>query len=150
MFLAKLSEILQGVHLGYRVSAMFIDSAFGAPYVERLHRLGFKQVQEVRFGGDSPDRHYANMRAYMWSRMKEWLQTGAIPNEERLEVDLTAPGYKINNQDKLVLESKEQMAKRGVASPDDGDALALTFSAPVSLQKQASVSNIRVSADYAW
>jgi phage terminase large subunit len=31
-----------------------------------------------------------------------------------------------------VLESKESMGKRGVASPDDADALALTFAMPVA------------------
>jgi len=33
-----------------------------------------------------------------------------------------------------VLEAKEQMKKRGLASPDDGDALALTFAMPVALK----------------
>jgi hypothetical protein len=32
----------------------------------------------------------------------------------------------------LVLESKADMQKRGQASPDDGDALALTFAQPVA------------------
>jgi hypothetical protein len=31
-----------------------------------------------------------------------------------------------------VIESKDDMKKRGVASPDDADALALTFAAPVA------------------
>jgi hypothetical protein len=31
-----------------------------------------------------------------------------------------------------VLESKADMQKRGQASPDDGDALALTFAHPVA------------------
>jgi hypothetical protein len=34
--------------------------------------------------------------------------------------------------DKLVIESKAEMAKRGVASPDDADALALTFACSVA------------------
>ena len=37
----------------------------------------------------------------------------------------------VKELDKLLIESKEDMAKRGVDSPDDGDALALTFAAPV-------------------
>jgi hypothetical protein len=63
---------------------MFIDSAFGSPYVERLNSLGFgSRVMEVNFGGQSPDRHQANMRAHMWNRLKEWLLTGAIPERSR-------------------------------------------------------------------
>jgi hypothetical protein len=149
-FTAKLADILSGGVQGKQVHTMFFDSAFGAPYAVRLQGMGFKNVVEVRFGGDSPDRHQANMRAYMWNRMKEWLGTGAIdPKDERLEIDLTGPGYKINTSDKLVLESKADMMKRGVASPDDGDALALTFSAVVRPKKaQANVGH--VTADWQW
>ncbi len=116
-----------------KIDAMFIDSAFGSPIVERLHVLGFHQVHEIRFGGPSPDVHYENQRAYQWGRMKDWLASGAIPSESRLESDLTAPGVHLNKQDRIVLESKESMAKRGVASPDDGDALSLTFAQPVGI-----------------
>ena len=131
-FLAKLAEVLTQEHGGHRVAMMFVDSAFGAPYVERLTAMGHANVSEVRFGSESLDVHQANLRAYMWNRMKDWLTNGAVdPKDQKLETDLTAPGYHINKQDKLVIESKEDMQKRGVASPDDGDALALTFAAPV-------------------
>jgi hypothetical protein len=46
--------------------------------------------------------------------------------------DLAGPGYHINRSNLLVLESKADMQKRGQASPDDGDALALTFAQPVA------------------
>ena len=68
----------------------------------------------------------------MWAKMKEWLVLGAIPKDTRLETDLCGPGFHHNRHDRLVLESKEQMAKRGLASPDDGDALALTFAQNVA------------------
>jgi phage terminase large subunit len=44
-----------------------------------------------------------------------------------MATDLAGPGYHINRSNLLVLESKADMQKRGQASPDDGDALALTF-----------------------
>lgn len=136
-FLSKLATILTESHNGRKVDAMFIDSAFGSPYVERLKVMGFKNVHEVRFGSDSPDRDYANMRAYMYYRVKEWLPNGAIdPKDSKLETDLTAPGFRLNKQDAVVIESKEDMAKRGVAPVDDSDALALTFAAPVRVAKQ--------------
>jgi hypothetical protein len=133
VFLGRLAEVLRDQRPESRVAAMFVDSAFGAPYVERLQALGFNQVHEIRFGGASPDRHYKNMRAYMWGRLKEWLLTGAIPEKDQdLELGLTAPGCGLTKSDQIVLESKQDMAKRGVASPDDADALALTFAQPVA------------------
>ena len=47
-------------------------------------------------------------------------------------MDLAGPGYYINRSNLLVLESKTDMQKRAQASPDDGDALALTFAQDVA------------------
>jgi hypothetical protein len=145
MFLAKLADILTTDYDGRRVSAMFFDSAFGAPYVERLQAMGHKNVHEIRFGGESPDVHQLNMRAFMWNKAKEWLPHGCIDaKDERLETDLTAPGYHIDKKDRLVIESKEDMKKRGVDSPDDGDALALTFAAKIAPAVNHAAANAYV------
>ena len=100
-----------------------------------MEELGFGVI-DVQFGGHSPDAKYENMRAYMWGRMRDWLLKGAIENSRsevgrRLETDLTGPNYAHTKRDKLILESKETMKQRGLDSPDDGDALALTFAMPV-------------------
>jgi hypothetical protein len=63
--------------------------------------------------------------------MRGWLEHGAIDDSPQLEIDLTDPQYHHNSQDELILESKEDMKKRGLDSPDSGDALALTFAQPV-------------------
>jgi hypothetical protein len=137
VMLAKLTEILSDKRPERKVAMMFVDSAFGAPYVERLRAMGYDNVHEVSFGAPSPDRHQANMRAYMWNRMKDWLLHGAIPADITLETDLTGPGYHLNRSEQLVIESKQDMVKRGVASPDYADALCLSFAAhipPVAAQ----------------
>jgi hypothetical protein len=132
--IAKLAEIMKDERPGHKVAAMFVDSAFGAPYVERLHVLGYDNVIEVNFGGTSPDRHQGNMRAYMWNQAKEWLPHGTIPLEdEKLALDLASPGAQIKAKGgQLFIESKERMQKRGLASPDDGDAFVLTFALEVA------------------
>ena len=129
-----LAERLRDTAPEKKIAAMFIDSAFGAAIVERLHVLGFREVHEINFGAESTDPHDANKRAEMWRKMKEWLDKGAIPaSDTRLEVALGGPGFHLDRKDRLVLESKESMQKRGVHSPDDGDALALTWAMPVRL-----------------
>lgn len=119
---------------GLKPSAAFVDSGFGGPIVDRCHQLGHSNVVEVSFGGECPDpRHYANMRVWMWSKMRDWLPKGAIDAKDaRLETDLAGPGYHHDKRDRILLESKEDMQKRGLDSPDDGDALALTFAYPVA------------------
>ena len=73
---------------------------------------------EVNFGlTHTPDRTKANMRAYMWDQMKDWLLTGAIETDEKMAMDLAGPGYHINRSNLLVLESqgRHAEARPGVA-----------------------------------
>jgi hypothetical protein len=133
MFLAtKLATVMDTEYDGVKPRMCFIDSGFGGAVCDRLHQLGFKNVHEVAFGGRAPDKHMANMRAHMWNAMRLWLERGSIPNDPELETDLTGPGYKHDKHDRLVLESKDDMKRRGLASPNRGDALALCFAQPVA------------------
>jgi hypothetical protein len=136
MLIAKLAAVMADEHPARKVTMMFVDSAYGSPYVERLHVLGYANVIEVNFGSPSPDPHQLNMRSFMWNLCRDWLPHGAIPTEkadEKLAADLAGPGARIKvTTNKLVLESKAEMQKRGQASPDDGDALCLTFAQPVA------------------
>lgn len=134
--IARLAQVLSETDPKKRVAMMFVDAAFGAPIVERLRTLGYRNVQEISFGGKSPDPGYANMRAYMWGRMmKDWLEHGSIdPEDKRLAMELTAPGFhfKVGGDGALVLESKAEMQRRGIPSPDFADGLCLTFARPVA------------------
>ncbi|MEW5882082.1 MAG: terminase [Pseudomonadota bacterium] len=117
---------------GLRVFTFVDGGGVGGGVVDRLRQLGY-DVIEVQFGSRADDpKRYANKRAEMWGRLKEWLKGGALPNDEQLATDLCAVeyGYAANG-DAILLERKESMKARGLASPDDGDALALTFAHPV-------------------
>ncbi len=133
---ALAADVLRRTYHGHRVQALFVDAtggSIGGPIADRLRQLQFANVWDVQFGAESPDPRYANMRAYIWGRMRDWLQAGGcIEENPRLETDLTAPGYTHDKRDRVLLESKEQMKQRDVASPDDGDALACTFAFPVA------------------
>ena len=63
--------------------------------------------------------------------MKDWLLKGAIESDEKMAADLAGLGYHVNRSNLLVLESKADMQRRGQASSDDGNGLALTFTQPV-------------------
>ena len=74
-------------------------------------------------------------RAKMWGTMRQWLRHGAIDNDPELRADLSGVeyGYVLTDgRDAIQLERKEDMKRRGLASSDDGDALALTFAYPVA------------------
>lgn len=116
---------------GYRVVVFVDGGGVGGGVVDRLSQLAI-EVIEVQFGSTADDpRKYANKRAEMWGRMREWLPIGSLEKDEELVTDLTGVEYGFTVKDQILLESKESMKKRGLASPDDGDALALTFAYPV-------------------
>jgi hypothetical protein len=82
---------------------------------------------------DASDAAARYKRAEMWGFMKEWLKVGSLPDDNDLTADLKAVDYGYDASDAILLERKDDMRRRGLASPDDGDALALTFAYPVRL-----------------
>jgi hypothetical protein len=105
----------------------------GGGVVDILKDRGYRVV-EVQFGSKADDDRYGNKRTEIWGRMRDWLGEGCIADDGRLADDLSAPeyGFASATSDKLMLESKEKMKSRGYHSPDDADALALTFAVRVS------------------
>jgi hypothetical protein len=142
VMIGRISDLLNdgvrvGPHRRLKIHTVFLDSAgISGAIGARLRQLGYSNVIEINFGADSPDPQYFNMRAYMWGRMKQWLLTGAIDEHPRLECDLIGPGYELDSKVRIKLEPKAEMKKRGLDSPDDGDALALTFAQTVSPARQ--------------
>lgn len=131
---AKVAAIFLRLH----ATAVMVDSGgVGGGVVDRLRQLRIP-VMEVDFGsaadgGDPNDgTKYANKRAEIWGKMRAWLSTGSIPARIRgLEItlvdELTSPSYGLNGKEQIQLESKKEMRKRGVPSPNVADALACTF-----------------------
>lgn len=101
---------------------------------------------DVQFGGKpdglghetgNPGERYANKRAEMYGMLRAWLKTGALPEDPDLRSQMAGITYTFNARDEIILTSKELMMKNGLPSPDDLDALALTFAYPVAANAQA-------------
>lgn len=120
--------------------ATIIDGdGIGGAVVDHLRHRGFGDKLFEFHGGAQPNdpQMYLNKRAECWGMMRDWLKEGAaIPDDPDLERQLTGPNYDIvrgkTQNGSIFLESKEDMKRRGLASPDKGDALAMTFSIKVS------------------
>lgn len=118
--------------------AVCIDAGNGTGVIDRLREMGYK-IEEVWFASRSDDIEYGNRRAMMWGRVKDWLPGGCLDDCQELEDDLCGPNKKFaRNGDAIMLESKEEMSRRGLHSPDDGDAFALTFAVRVSRKDAAT------------
>ena len=127
------AHVAQTIHL-WKPDACFIDAGHGQGVIDRLRQIGH-DVVEVNFGGNATDQaQYENKRVEMWDSVRIWLeQTEAVlPDHVGLRRDLVIPTYSfdaIRNRKKL--EPKAAVKSRAKASPDCGDALALTFAFPV-------------------
>lgn len=131
------SKVAEMQRLHSAVMVCVDEGGIGAGVVDRLKQMGLPVVG-VQFGSKplgavrlGEGVRVANRRAEMWAIMREWLNGGAIPNDQELSDDLTGIEYSFNARDEILLEKKEHMKDRGLASPDDGDGLALTFAVPV-------------------
>jgi hypothetical protein len=89
----------------------------------------------VNFGADSPNPKRRYYRDHMWAEMKDWLATGAIDKAPAAGDRPANTGTATDTKQRIWLESKEDIKKRGEKSPDDGDALALTFAQHVARAK---------------
>ncbi|HSW00013.1 MAG TPA: DEAD/DEAH box helicase family protein [Sedimentisphaerales bacterium] len=115
----------------YRADGVFIDVGWGAGVIDRLRQLGRFPVP-VNFGGKSSEERYSNKRSQMWNNLKKWLdEGGVIEDTNDLIEDLCGPQFGFCSNGKIMLEAKKDMKKRGLRSPDLGDALALTFAESV-------------------
>ena len=109
----------------------------GAGVYDRLKWMGYN-VTGVDFAG-RPERKdkYINKRAEIWCSMADWLKMADIPQDTDLKEDLAGPEYYFRGDNaQILLEKKQDMKKRGLASPDCADALALTFAGSVRTDKR--------------
>lgn len=143
-----------------RPAKMFIDAggggdrlfdvleSYGDPYDKTvvLVNFGGKPQTEFSIERDGTKRAGpANRRAEMWMRSLMWLQQEAgvdLPDRDSLQMDAAAPRFSYRTTDQLLqLESKEKIRARGVRSPDEWDAIVLTFAEPVKDRPQKPVSS---------
>jgi hypothetical protein len=109
---------------------ILVDSiGLGAGVVDRLIELklparGINVSESPAMGGT-----YLNLRAELWHKAKAWLEKRdcKIPNNEDLIGELATVRYTFTSNGKIKIESKDDIRKRGLKSPDMADAFVLTF-----------------------
>jgi hypothetical protein len=96
----------------------------------------YGRLHEVKFGDSAhagKDSEYATHAIELWAKIRDWLPGGMIEKDDgekgSLSHQLTDRGWRwsLREEAKKILETKDDMQRRGVASPDDADALACTF-----------------------
>lgn len=156
-------EVLYGqdtMQVASRVAATFLRlhasmcmvdaGGVGGGVVDRLRMLRIPVI-DVDFGSsadhfdiEQDGVKYANKRAEIWGMLRGWLKGGCIPErvhgvEVTMVDELTGPGFGMNGREEIQLESKKDMRRRGVKSPNLADALACTFAQPIMVAPVGAV-----------
>lgn len=144
--ITKLADICMREADIYRPDAIVIEATgVGAGVCDIMRDRGYK-VTEVHPGA-AAEKHdlYVNRRAEYWSIMKDWMyEEGCISDNGDLFTQLTTILYALDrHEQRLKLEPKEEMKKRGLPSPDDADTLALTFAVRVARRDRNNDARMR-------
>jgi hypothetical protein len=132
--MATVGEVLVEAKAIGAVRIKIDDTGVGGGVTDRLREviaqegLGI-EVVPVNFGGPG-DEYYDNATGVMWGHLRELLDEIQLPANEDLVGQLASRKWKMTSRGRIRLESKDEMKKRGLPSPDRADAVVLAF-APV-------------------
>jgi hypothetical protein len=125
---------------------ILVDSiGVGSGVVDRLRELGLPvrgvNVAESPSMGDT----YLNLRSELWFKTKGWLEDRSckLPKNDKLVAELSSIRYSFTSSGKMKAESKDEMRKRGLASPDLADALCLTMASDAATALSGAFSSWR-------
>ncbi|MFN3612660.1 MAG: terminase, partial [Tepidimonas sp.] len=118
-----------------RPDAIVIESTGpGAGVIDQLRDKGYKVI-EVHPGSEAHEHtKYFNKRAELWSLGRDWImKEGCLPEDAELTRELATILYALDrHEQRIKMEPKAEMKKRGLKSPDKADTLMLTFAARVA------------------
>lgn len=130
-------------HAKQRPIAILVDViGLGAGVVDRLNEMGLP-VKGVNVAeSPSVEDQYARLRDELWFKARDWFfgRDVTMPQDEALIAELTLPSFRVLSTGKKQVESKDDLKRRGVTSPDLADAFCLTF-APAGIAKQLKPIN---------
>lgn len=122
-----------------RLRRVKVDSIGQGYYFARhLEDHGYRGVTEpavidvnVGEAADNPER-YANRKAELYWGLRERAAEGRLAglSDEVTVGQLTGIRYRHDARGRVVIESKEEARKRGVASPDRAEAIMLAYAPP--------------------
>jgi hypothetical protein len=130
------------------VRAIIDVPGVGGGVVDRLAELNLPLVPYN--GGEAPidKERFVNARAEDYWTLRERFEQGEVdidPDDDKLAAQLGSIKWGIDSRGRIKIESKDDMRKRGMPSPDRADAMAIAFAgranaAPMNVESHAGES----------
>jgi len=129
-----------------RPREILVDSiGLGSGVVDRLRELDLP-VRGINVA-ESPSMKetYTNLRSELWFKAKAWLEDRSckLPQNDKLIAELTSIRYSFTSSGKMKAESKDEMRRRGLSSPDLADAFCLTMASDAATALSGASSSWR-------
>lgn len=128
---------LAGILRAYGGKGIIDEIGVGAGVVDRAREMGldvegFNSSQSTALLDRSGELGFADKRAAAYWTLREMLNPAygeniALPPDDELTGDLTAPKWRVQSGGRIRVESKDDIRKRLGRSPDCGDGVALAF-----------------------
>ena len=132
-----------GMHIRYldnKKNKAFVDTiGEGAGVFSRLQELGYRNVYSCKYSESASGLNditgvytFANMRAYCYWAMRDWLNpkngfNPAIPPCDKFMEEATETHWRFLSNGSIIIEPKDDIKARIKRSPDYADTLANTF-----------------------
>jgi hypothetical protein len=121
-----------------RAAEARIDAVgLGAGVYDRLAEQGHPAVEMQSGQAPLDSERFLNARAEWYWGLRERFEQGDIDldDDDELAAQLANLKFKFTSRGQIQIESKEDMKKRGLRSPDRADALMLAFASLDSFEK---------------
>jgi phage terminase large subunit len=136
MAVAQVLSIYINTHPGAEV--LIDEIGIGAGVLDRIRQVcPMRDIEGINVGMEAHDAGmFANKRAEIYWGLREMFMQGdiSIPDDEELINQLANIKFSYSPKGSIIIESKEEMKKRGLHSPDKADALSLTLCSTVKKQ----------------
>jgi len=144
----EIVNAMKNLHI--RQENVFIDDGgVGGGVTDYLDTVLGIQINPVNFGESPSEKNkakHANLRAEIYASdvgVHNWLKHGAKLEDNPEWYEATNIRYRHNYKGQVIIESKDDMRRRGLNSPDVLDALATTF-AETSRKVYHGVTNDKI------
>jgi hypothetical protein len=132
----------------YEADAVNVDGGYGTGIISAGRTMG-RHWNIVWFNEKPGRQDCVNKRAEMYVEVRDWLKEGgAIPNEQQLYDEMIAVETVPTLDGKYKLPPKDVMKEVLGRSPNDMDALALTFALPVTPKMRVDRAEATKARDY--
>lgn len=100
----------------------------GAGVYDQLRAAGVKAVPFTMASAVKDKRRFADRRSELWWLYREQMEAGDTdldPDDLDLAAQLMQPRWKLDARGRIKIETKDEMRKRGLPSPDRADAVIM-------------------------